>query len=59
MTNNQILEEIDKAMKIGKKEAYMDIYVIVSNMYTKDRSENLKKLLNILQTNLTTEEIEV
>lgn len=53
MTNNQIIEEIDKAMNLGKKEAYTDIYEIVSNMYVKDRSESLKRLLNILHETLS------
>lgn len=54
MTNNQIIEEIDKAMELGRKEAYTDIYSIVSNMYITDRSESLKNLLNTLHEKLTT-----
>lgn len=54
MTNNQIIEEIDKAMELGRKEAYTDIYSIVSNMYITDHSESLKNLLNTLHEKLTT-----
>lgn len=53
MTNNQIIEEIDKAMELGRKEAYTDIYSIVSNMYVTDRSESLKKLLSVLHDKLS------
>lgn len=48
MTNEQIIEKIDKAMELGKKEAYADIFCIVSGMNVTDSSESLKILLNIL-----------
>ena len=48
MTNDQIIKEIDKAMELGRKEAYADMFCIVSNMYVTDGSECLGKLLNIL-----------
>lgn len=48
MTDKQILEEVDKAMKLGRKEAYADVFCIVSNMYVTDGSKSLGKLLNIL-----------
>lgn len=48
MTDKQIIKEIDKAMKLGRKEAYADIYCIVSNMRVTDHNESLEKLLNIL-----------
>ena len=41
-------EEVDKAMKLGRKEAYVDMFCIVSNMSATDSNENLNKLLNIL-----------
>lgn len=48
MTNEQIIKEINKAMELGRKEAYADMYCIVSNMSATDSNENLNKLLNIL-----------
>ena len=48
MTNEQIVKEIDKAMELGRKEAYTDIYCIVSNMSATDSNENLNELLIIL-----------
>ena len=59
MTNEQIMEEVDKAINLGRRKAYLDIYIIVSNMYKKDKSESLKELLNILRENLNTEQVEV
>ena len=50
MTEKQLLEEVDKAMKLGRKEAYMDMFLIVSDMRVKDNNENLNKLLNILHS---------
>lgn len=41
-------EEVDKAMKLGRKEAYVDMFCIVSDMKVTDSSESLEKLLNIL-----------
>lgn len=55
MTNNQIIKEIDKAMKLGRKEAYVDIFCIVSEMYATDGSESLGKLLNILHRKVLSE----
>lgn len=48
MTDKQIIEEIEKGIRLGRKEAYVDIYCIVSVMYGKDGSKNLSELLNIL-----------
>ena len=50
MTNNQIMKEIDKAVKLGHKEAYVDMFCIVSDMRTngKNSDENLNDLLNLL-----------
>ena len=48
MTNEQIIKEINKAMELGRKEAYVDVFCIVSNMSVTDSSESLEKLLNIL-----------
>lgn len=48
MTNEQIIKEINKAIRLGRKEAYVDMFCIVSNMYVTDGSESLEKLLNIL-----------
>ena len=59
MTNEQIMEEVDKAINLGRRKAYWDIYIIVSSMYTKDKSESLKELLNILRENLNNEQVEV
>ena len=55
MTNNQIIKEIDKAMKLGRKEAYVDIFCIVSKMYATDGSESIGKLLNILHRKVLSE----
>ena len=48
MTDKQIIKEIDKAMKLGRKEAYVDIFCIVSDMSATNYNESLEKLLNIL-----------
>lgn len=48
MTDKQIIEEIEKGIRLGRKEAYSDIFCIVSNMYGKDGSKSLGELLNIL-----------
>lgn len=48
MTDNQILEKVDEAMRLGRKKAYVDMFCIVSDMSVTDSSESLKKLLNIL-----------
>ena len=50
MTDKQIIEEIEKAKILGKKEAYMDMFLIVSDMRVTDSNENLNKLLNILHS---------
>ena len=49
MTNEQIIKEVDKAIRLGRKEAYADMFCIVSNMYVTDGSESLGKLLNLLR----------
>lgn len=48
MNDKQILEEVDRAKKLGRKEAYVDMFCIVSDMSVTDSSESLAKLLNIL-----------
>lgn len=52
MTNEQIIKEVDKAIRLGKKEAYVYMYCIVSNMYVTDGSECLEKLLNLLRVKI-------
>jgi len=33
MTDKQILEEVDKAMKLGRKQALEEVYEMVKNLY--------------------------
>ncbi len=46
--NCKRLKEINKAMRLGRKEAYVDIFNIVANMCVIDGSRCLEELLNIL-----------
>lgn len=48
MTDKQISEVVEKAMILGRKEAYIKMIHIVSDMNLEDDNDNLKKLLNIL-----------
>lgn len=48
MTDKQISEVVEKAMMLGRKEAYLKMFHIVSDMYLEDDNDSLKKLLNIL-----------
>lgn len=47
MTNRQIMDSVEHAMIIGRKEAYIDMFRIVSDMYREDNNDNLKKLVDI------------
>lgn len=47
MTDKQIIDKVEHAMMLGRKEAYTDIYRIVADMYREDNNDNLKKLVDI------------
>lgn len=47
MTDKQIMDMVEHAMMIGRKEAYTDMFRIVSDMDLKDGNDSLKKLVDI------------
>lgn len=57
MTDKQIMEEIEKGIRLGRKEAYVDIFCIVANMYGKDSSISLSELMNILHDKIFSAEV--
>lgn len=48
MTDRQIMDSVEHAMMIGRKQAYIEMFSIVSDMWREDNNnDNLKKLVDI------------
>lgn len=52
MTDKQISEVVEKAMMIGRREAYVKMLHIVSDMNLEEDNKSLRKLLDILHEKL-------
>lgn len=48
MTDKEIMEIVEKAQMLGRTEAYVHMFHIVTDMILTDDNENLKKLLSII-----------
>lgn len=48
MTDKQISELVEKAMMLGRKEAYVEMYSIICDMDLEDGNGNFRNLLNII-----------
>lgn len=48
MLDNEIMEFVERAKGIGRREAYADMFKIASDMYMKDGNDSIKKLIDII-----------